>query len=331
MMKPVKQLFTSRRQDFQHALPPYGILYFDLLDAELRSRPPQPLDQDFGMVISDIRKKREEHSLTWNDLYAFDLLVTRLLPPERLSREVWSLRSRYRDVAGLREYEAYLSSRPPDLAGQVEEKELRADIEYLLSQIYLRYAITPMNQEVSDHISRRVTSVILIGVVIIIFVGLVKIIGVMEETTPPATLFLVMFVGAMGGLLSMQQRYQSVSREGDPIHNISELMQNWSRLFLPAISGAIFAVLLYMLVIAGLLEGELFPKFLPEVTKQPEPANQLVGTALSDLLQQGRPASRRDYAKLIIWSFIAGFAERYIPDTLSRFISRKEANIKNAV
>jgi len=188
-----------------------------------------------------------------------------------------------------------------------------------------------MNQEVSDHISRRVTSVILIGVVIIIFVGLVKIIGVMEETTPPATLFLVMFVGAMGGLLSMQQRYQSVSREGDPIHNISELMQNWSRLFLPAISGAIFAVLLYMLVIAGLLEGELFPKFLPEVTKQPEPANQLVGTALSDLLQQGRPASRRDYAKLIIWSFIAGFAERYIPDTLSRFISRKEANIKNAV
>jgi hypothetical protein len=105
----------------------------------------------------------------------------------------------------------------------------------------LRYAITPINQEVSDKISRRVTSVILIGVAMIILVGLVKIIGVMEEKTPPATLFLVMFVGAMGGLLSMQQRYQSVSREGDPINNISELMQNWSRLFLPAISGAIFA------------------------------------------------------------------------------------------
>jgi hypothetical protein len=86
-----------------------------------------------------------------------------------------------------------------------------------------------------------------------------------------------------------------------------------------------------MLVIAGLLEGELFPKFLPEITQQPEPANQPVGTALSDLLQQGRPGSRRDYAKLIIWSFIAGFAERYIPDTLSRFISRKEADRKNAV
>lgn len=129
--------------------------------------------------------------------------------------------------------------------------------------------------------------------------------------------------------LSMQQRYQSVSREGDPINNISELMKNWSRLFLPAISGAIFAVLLYMLVIAGLLEGELFPKFLPEGTKTPENASQSVGTALSDLLHQSRQGSRRDYAKLIIWSFIAGFAERYIPDTLSRFMSRKEADAKN--
>ena len=329
MIKPIKEIFTSRSQESEHSLPQHGILYFDLLDAELRSKPPKRIDQDSGIVISDIRKKRQEHSLTWNDLYAFDLIVTRLLPSERLSREVWSLRSRYRDVAGLREYEAYLSSRPPDLAGQVEEKDLRADIEYLLSQIYLRYAITPINQEVSDHISRRVTSVILIGVVMIILVGLVKIMGVMEEKTPPATLFLVMFVGAMGGLLSMQQRYQSVSREGDPINNVSELMQNWSRLFLPAISGAIFAVLLYMLVIAGLLEGELFPKFLPEVATKPEDASQPVGTALSDLLHQGRPGSRRDYGKLIIWSFIAGFAERYVPDTLSRFISRKEADTKN--
>jgi hypothetical protein len=293
------------------------------LDAELRSKPSHPIDQDFGMAINDIRKKRQEHSLTWNDLYTFDLIVTRLLPSERLSREVWSLRSRYRDVAGLREYEAYLSSKPPDLGGQVEEKDLRADIEYLLGQIYLRYAITPINQEVSDNISRRVTSVILIGVVVIIFVGLVKMSGIVKENTAPATLFLVMFVGAMGGLLSMQQRYQSVSREGDPINNISELMQNWSRLFLPAISGAIFAVLLYMLVIGGLLEGELFPEFVPEHPNQP------LGTGLSDLIKHGRPGSRRDYAKLIIWSFIAGFAERYIPDTLSRFISRKEADTKN--
>lgn len=324
MIKALKDLFTSRPPDFEQPLPQHGILYFDLLDAELRSKPSQPTEQEYGAVIDSIRKKRQERSLTWNDLYTFDLILSRLLPPERLPREVWSLRSRYRDVAGLREYEAYLASKPPDLAGQVEEQDLRADIEYLLSQIYLRYAITPMNQEVSDHISRRVTVVILVGVAIVVLAVLLNIIGIIKET-PPATLLPVLFVGAMGGLLSMQQRYQNVSREGDPIANISQMMQNWSRLFLPAISGAIFAALLYMLFIGGLLEGDVFPK----VGSNAGTTNNEDGTSMWDFLRHARPGSNRDYAKLIIWSFMAGFAERFVPDTLSRFISRKEADTKN--
>jgi hypothetical protein len=319
MIKSIKGIFTSRHPDFGQPLPQHGILYFDLLDAELRSKPSQPIEQEFGAVIDSIRKKRQDRSLTWNDLYTFDLILSHLLPPERLPREVWSLRSRYRDVAGLREYEAYLASKPPDLAGQVEEKDLRADIEYLLSQIYLRYAITPINQEISDHISRRVTVVILVGVAIIVLAVLLNITIIKRETLP-ATLLPVLFIGAMGGLLSMQQRYQSVSREGDPIDNISQLMQNWSRLFLPAISGAIFAALLYML-----LEGDLFPK----LGSNPGNTNNQDGTSMWDFLKHARPGSSRDYAKLIVWSFIAGFAERFVPDTLSRFISRREADTKN--
>lgn len=324
MIKSIKEIFTSRHPDCEQPLPQHGILYFDLLDAELRSKPSQPIEQELGAVIDSIRNKRRDRSLTWNDLYTFDLILSRFLPPESLSREVWSLRSRYRDVTGLREYEAYLASKPPDLGGQVEEKDLRADIEYLLSQIYLRYAITPINQEVSDHISRRVTVVILAGVAIIVLAVLLNVTGIIRET-PPATLLPVLFVGAMGGLLSMQQRYQSVSREGDPIDNISQLMQNWSRLFLPAISGAIFAALLYMLFIGGLLEGDLFPK----LGSNPGNTNNQDGTSMWDFLKHARPGSSRDYAKLIIWSFIAGFAERFVPDTLSRFISRREADTKN--
>jgi hypothetical protein len=66
----------------------------------------------------------------------------------------------------------------------VEEKALRADIEYLLSQIYLRYAIAPINQEISDHISRRVTVVILVGVAIIVLAVLLNVTGIVRETRP---------------------------------------------------------------------------------------------------------------------------------------------------
>jgi hypothetical protein len=275
-------------------------------------------------VLDSLIKKRQEHTLTWNDLYTFDLILSRLLPLERLPREVWSLRSRYRDVAGLREYDAYLASKPPDLAGQVEEKVLRADIDYLLGEIYLRYAITPVNQMVSDRISRRVTGVILVGMAMILLTALMNIVGIAQSR--PATLLPVLFMGAMGGLLSMQQRYQSVPREGDPIDNISELMQSWARLFLPAINGAIFAVLLYMFIIGGLLQGDVFPALAVHAS-DPKPQD---GAGLLDLFNQARPASGSDYAKLIVWSFIAGFAERFVPDTLSRFVSRREAESKGS-
>jgi len=55
------------------------------------------------------------------------------------------LRPRHRDIAGLRKYEAYLASKPPDPEGQVEEVILRVDIEYLLWQLYLR-AIMPVRE-----------------------------------------------------------------------------------------------------------------------------------------------------------------------------------------
>jgi len=321
MANSLKTIDGPQHPHLERSLPQHGLLYFDHLIAELQTKVSQSIDQELKVVIENLIKKRQDGLLTWHDLYTSDLILSRLLPPERLSREVWSLRSRYRDVAGLREYEAYLASKPPDPAGQVAEKDLRADIEYLLDEIYLRYAITPINQSVSDRISNRVTGVILVGVAVVVLVIIINVLGISQSR--PATFLPVLFIGAMGGLLSMQQRYQSVPREGDPIDNISELTQSWSRLFLPAISGAIFALLLYMLIIGGLLQGDLFPK-LPDQLSKPQPD----GVGLLDLVTQARPASGSDYAKLVVWSFLAGFAERFVPDTLSRFVSRREGDSK---
>jgi hypothetical protein len=45
MLKPIKEIFTSRPPDFEQPLPQHGFLYFDLLDAELRSKPSQSLEK----------------------------------------------------------------------------------------------------------------------------------------------------------------------------------------------------------------------------------------------------------------------------------------------
>jgi hypothetical protein len=44
-----------------------------------------------------------------------------------------------------------------------------------------------------------------------------------------------------------------------------------------------------------------------------------------------QPIAVEDWGKLLIWSFIAGFAERFVPDTLDRLIARSEYKKKQSV
>lgn len=67
--------------------------------------------------------------------------------------------------------------------------------------------------------------------------------------------------------------------------------------------GAIFATLLFLTFIGGLVQGSLFPRF--------------GGDGWFDVLF--RPS---DWARLMVWSFIAGFSERFVPDLLNNLILR---------
>jgi hypothetical protein len=45
-------------------------------------------------------------------------------------------------------------------------------------------------------------------------------------------------------------------------------------------------------------------------------------------LLETSPGSASDYSQLMIWSFLAGFAERLVPDTLSRVVASKETETR---
>jgi hypothetical protein len=176
-------------------LPDYGLLYFHHLSAELRSIPAVRIDADARAIADEILRKSHEGSLCWNDLYAFDLMLSRLLPPEKLPRKVWSLRLRYRDVVDLQEYDAYLASKPPSIADSSKdrEEELRADVEYLLGQIYLRYSIGPFGERIRDRVSKRVAIVTLFGIGAMGIVFALNLMGVRE--TYSAALPTALFAG----------------------------------------------------------------------------------------------------------------------------------------
>lgn len=331
----------SKRKKAKDELPNHGYLFFDNLQVEYQCRTiglikemkisstqeGEVLPTEEEKLFNTLVTKREDLSnrLTWEDLYMMELLVSRHYPEDRLTREVWSLRMRYRAIVGSNEYDNYISAISSEPKAQVTIEDQRADIEYLLGEIYLRYAITPFQEAVRNTISKRITAAVILGIIAIIWIVYTQQTAQTQEVHRKSlTILLVLFVGAMGGLLSMQHRSQNVNNEGDLIDNTSEMMQSWSRIFMPTINGALFALLLYLIFAGGLVSGELFPILGdPQGAKD---ANQEM--SMSMMFDETRPLKSQEYAKLIVWSFVAGFAERFVPDTLSRFVSTKDAGAK---
>lgn len=115
-------------------------------------------------------------------------------------------------------------------------------------------------------------------------------------------------VGVTGGFVSIQQRLKKLSDE-----DLAHLDSSWVHIIIPPFFGGIFALLFYVFVLSGILEGAMFPTFVI-----PEFSNPPTSEDIEKLLLETYPASGQDFARLAIWSFLAGFSERLVPDILKR-------------
>ncbi len=371
--------------------------------------------------VASLPAKKQEETLTWSDLYHFQLILADLLPAEQLRTKIRRLRFDYRSVAGEKEFDDYISSKPPDLqsppqptedqSAQHYEKLLRDDLKDLLGRMYLEYAILPVREErLTDltWVAARLCLLFLaslLGILAILFI--VPLIEEMYKTDgnffdrfnafvnshklSALTVFVVVFSGTMGGFVSALRRIQSPPTEGDSLYNLSLLFHGSYSVFVAPISGAIFAIIIYLLFTSATLTGTFFPtiytptgKFTDATTEpaaihHPEPgpaaspspgsvvgeiaaANPAAATEtpttkpspspsptpdtkaataqqapkpkpvpeqginVFDFLARSGPGSGKDYALLIVWCFIAGFAERFVPDALDRLIGGKKSS-----
>ena len=396
-------------------VPPYARLFFDHLYSEYLTLKSSIADADIKQRLDDIHERRRQHDLTWSDIYTFDLSLVDVRPPESLVRKAYDARTRYRSVAGQKEYDEYIASKPMDLGtvqvdpdaqppkpGASIERQLRADIKYLLSKFYLYYALLPVREALRDNLTKKAVIVTSGAVLLIAFAialnvgGTFWIPGVEQYSSVVVTVLTVALAGIVGGCVSMLQRIQAAPTDGDALFNLAALTNGWRGILLSPLYGGIFACLLFILFAGQILNGSIFPTIVTpsrsavttstpapaaspsapasNVSRTPTPAGGVAGTdspspspgvrvaptpsprsaaspagspdvrsaaikadsspspaqaastsrvlQIKDFLRETGPASGLAYALLIIWSFLAGFAERLVPDTLNRLVQK---------
>ncbi|MGH8437994.1 MAG: hypothetical protein ACRERW_02850 [Pseudomonas sp.] len=121
---------------------------------------------------------------------------------------------------------------------------------------------------------------------------------------------IVFITGNIGGYVGFHRRLANLSDA-----EIQDLSESWFALTLPSFIGGILAGLLF---ISGIVNGDLFPQISPDKDCSAESLQRFV--AIFCQHAEGYAA----YAKLLFWSFVAGFNQNYVVDLIETMKGRTQ-------
>lgn len=337
-----------RRKDADSLLayaPTEAQSYLDHLLGEYALIPQEGVAEQYKTEVKDLRGVKPE-ALTWDNLLKLELILLEIMPAERLMRKAWVTRTRFRDVVGAEVYKEYLAtnpplaqlsppdtSPPPDACDAPdtplpayshpynmtfeEERALRGDLQVILEDTFWRFRIRTAWEERRNWFAKAFgwiyAVLVLFGLGPVIFLIYLPP-GNADKLHPIFTLLAVTMVGALGGFVSMLQRLQSLPSGGQRNENLIEMVYGRNSILSQSLlSGACFSLVLLFIFLGGLLRGGLFPDY-PDQD----------GATFIHLLRTVS-LNGTQFAKLLVWSFIAGFAERFVPDFLDRFSAKEKA------
>ena len=286
------------------------------IEAQLQSLAPSLADTAvYTQLRQEFDDAKGKDETDFARLLGFEKRLLDLYPDSLLKRKARFIRERFAVVAGAEGYRKYLTSAPPDPINAPRE-ELLADLRALLDQIHASYAFNIDREQRVGKLKQW-----LVGVsALILAVGTLAIL-----TTSQAgwLCWLIVASGILGALTSILRRLQDVATlpafEKDPVLELTSLSHGRTGIYIALVSGAVFSLLLYCVFASGVIgNGGIFPEF-----------KEVGGVAsggmdLAYFANHVGPAGYKDYGKVLVWSFISGFAERFVPDVLDRLIRRSE-------
>lgn len=236
------------------------------------------------------RTLRHDDILEASELYFLEASLIEYLETQDLKLRIAGFRDMLANLLTADSYNA-IAGQLCDLATEADEEKLRGEARALASRLYRRYEGVPAVERLRRNIVGS------IGVAATLTVGLV-LVAVVALQAPVAW---VAAAGAIGASVSTIARLYDLDARHEPFRMWLTIENGQMTLIMAPLVGATFALVLLAMFWGGVVSGIVFPHFdaAPTVTSK---------LGLS-------PGS---FAKLMLWGFASGWAERMVPDVLNK-------------
>lgn len=292
----------STAGDLTEKLPDFVQCYYDQLKSDYQAA---------GLTVP------LQDAPTWQDLYMMEQALLRARDENDLRRSAWIVRMRFRNVAGDVAYQQYLNSTPPDPA-TASRDILLADLENLIRRTYYLMVLLPASENIRQNL---LAWAVCVGLAVLALIVLVIIFAHRVQTL--SIFGLSLLAGAVGGTMSLIQRVQCLPDADPLLIRLCGMRTIVQTVMIPPLAGAIFAGVMYMIFAGHLLTGSVFP----ELYNATPPKNQ-PGISFETFFDRTIATTSKDFALVLVWAFIAGFAERFVPDTINRLTAQRSGDAK---
>jgi hypothetical protein len=281
-----------------------------------------PSYEEAKSIVEKASSPGDRIDITWDDVYRLDLALVRLEPFELVRRRKLPLEAEYEALVSAQEFQRYKDAEKDIRDAEkdirdAEKESIRANLQNLMHEVQAVYNAIWAQEDVR----RKHAHVLVESIIIFLLVDLAAAVSLgywYRLSSFISIAVLIVLTGALGALTSTLRRVQTMDLRGNPHLNMLDIARSSSVAFTSAVLGAVFSVLLYLLFAGGLLKGALFPEIaVPESTG---------ATTITEW--DPVPHNTLNYAKLLVWAFIAGFAERLVPDRLDQLSKTGETQEK---